>query len=277
MNYSHLCFPGFLERAFTMSYDDGYAHDIKLVEIMNKYGVKGTFNLNSFFMGKDGGTEKGRRLSFDEARELYAGHEIAAHGAKHKSLTEVSSEEGLYDVLEDRRALESEFGAVVQGMAYANGTFDDVAVENLKKCGILYSRTCKATGGFAIPRDWLRLPPTCKHKAENLFELLDEFLAPPKKSYLRPEPRLFYLWGHSYEFALDNNWEIIEDFLSKIGNRDDIYYATNIELYRYIKAYEALVFGVNGNIIYNPTAIDLYLNVWGRKMIVHAGETVTFE
>ena len=276
MNYMHLCFPGFLERAFTMSYDDGYAHDRRLVEIMNKYGVKGTFNINSFYMGKDGGTEKGRRLSFDEAREVYRGHEVAAHGAKHKSLSLVGAEEGLFDVIDDRRALEEEFGTIVRGMAYPNGTFDDESVDMIKKCGIVYSRTCKVTNGFGIPTDWLRLETTCRHKAPNLFELLDEFLAPPKKTFFRSPPRLFYLWGHSYEFALDDNWDMIERFLERIGNRDDIHYATNMELYEYIKAYDSLVFGVNGNMVYNPTSIDVYLDFWGRKIVAKAGETVTF-
>ena len=38
----------------TFSYDDGTKHDYRLVEIFNKYGMKGTFNLNSGFMLDDG-------------------------------------------------------------------------------------------------------------------------------------------------------------------------------------------------------------------------------
>jgi hypothetical protein len=113
--------------------------------------------------------------------------------------------------------------------------------------------------------------------AENLFELLDEFLAPPKKTFLRTGPRLFYLWGHSYEFDDNNDWDRIEKFLEKIGNREDIYYATNIEIYRYIKAYEALVFGVDMKSVYNPTAIDVYLDVWGKQVIAKAGEVTVIE
>ena len=40
-------FPGFLSKAFTLSYDDGPVWDRNLIEMMTKYGVRGTFNLNS--------------------------------------------------------------------------------------------------------------------------------------------------------------------------------------------------------------------------------------
>ena len=34
-------------KAVTLSYDDGTRHDIKLIDIMTKYGIKGTFNINT--------------------------------------------------------------------------------------------------------------------------------------------------------------------------------------------------------------------------------------
>ena len=40
-------FPGGAAKVFTLSYDDGIIYDRPLVEMFNKYHVKGTFNLNS--------------------------------------------------------------------------------------------------------------------------------------------------------------------------------------------------------------------------------------
>ena len=40
-------FPEGRKRALTMSYDDGADSDERLVEIFNRYGIKGTFHLNS--------------------------------------------------------------------------------------------------------------------------------------------------------------------------------------------------------------------------------------
>ncbi|MBQ8802474.1 MAG: polysaccharide deacetylase, partial [Tyzzerella sp.] len=43
-----------------------------------------------------------------------------------------------------------------------------------------------------------------------------------------------------------------------IGNREEIWYATNIEVYDYVQAYNQLVFSANGKKVYNPTAYDIY-------------------
>ena len=68
-------FPGGKAKAFTMSYDDGVEQDIRLIEIMNRFGLKGTFNLNAGLFAPEGTVyPKGqisRRLSAKRALELY--------------------------------------------------------------------------------------------------------------------------------------------------------------------------------------------------------------
>lgn len=54
MRYTMMRFPGFRRKALTLSYDDGVVNDRRLIEIMNKYGLKGTFNLNSGLFSEDG-------------------------------------------------------------------------------------------------------------------------------------------------------------------------------------------------------------------------------
>ena len=39
------------KKAITFSFDDGTIQDVRLIEILNKYGLKGTFNLNSSLLG----------------------------------------------------------------------------------------------------------------------------------------------------------------------------------------------------------------------------------
>ena len=43
-------YPGGKEKAFNMTYDDGIVQDIEFIEMLNKYGIKATFNLNSGLM-----------------------------------------------------------------------------------------------------------------------------------------------------------------------------------------------------------------------------------
>ena len=147
-------------------------------------------------------------------------------------------------------------------MAYPFGTYNDAVVASLQQCGILYSRTVESTEQFEVPTDWLRMPATCHHRNPKLMALAQTFVeSEPIRS-----PQLFYLWGHSYEFEKDDNWQIIEDFCAYMENRKDIWYATNMEIYEYTQAYHRLVFSMDSKIVYNPSAIDVYF-AWNR--IVH--------
>jgi hypothetical protein len=63
--------------------------------------------------------------------------------------------------------------------------------------------------------------------------------------------RLFYIWGHSFEFDRNDNWQHLEDICGVLANKEDIWYATNIEIYEYVKAYDALVYSADGKRVYN--------------------------
>ncbi|NLW74441.1 MAG: polysaccharide deacetylase family protein [Clostridiales bacterium] len=274
----YMRFPGGRKKAFTMSYDDGVETDIRLIEIMRKNGLKGTFNINSGLFAPEGTVyppEKfARRMSRSAAYDTYvnSGMEIACHGLTHAYLDQLPPELATYEVLRDRENLEEMFDRQIRGMAYAYGRFNDNAVETLKKCGIAYSRTVISTNSFDIPGDWHRLPATCHHNSDKLTALAKKFLEKSPTG----DPWLFYLWGHSYEFERDNNWALIEEFASYIGGQSDIWYCTNIELYDYIAAYRALKFSVNGKIVFNPTAMPVCFEMNMNKKIytISPGETV---
>ena len=264
-----LRFPNFIIKAVTLSYDDGVIYDKKLIDILDKYGLKSTFNISSGRYPKE---EGGILLTKDQATNLYLNstHEVAIHGAKHLALAEVPKEAGVKDVLTDRENLENQFGRIIKGMAYANGSVDDDVIEMVKNCGVLYARSCNSTNSFEIPTNWLKWEPTCHHNAKNLNELVDKFLGitEVKNWYWSNSPKLFYLWGHSYEFNDNDNWNVIEDFAKKVGNREDIWYCTNGELFDYVRAFDRLEFSVDGKIIKNDTNVDVYLCYYGKNILV---------
>ena len=275
---SFLRFPNFLYKAVTLSYDDGVKYDKNLLEIITKYGLKCTFNINSNTYGK---TEDSLRMPKETALKLYNSYdcEVATHGWYHLSLAEVDSAMAVKDIICDRLGLEKDFNRIIRGYAYANGSIDDGAVENLKKCGIAYARTTKSSLSFNLPTDWLRLQPTAHHKSPDLMNLVDEFLKDYDKDRFswNHSPKLFYLWGHSYEFNDDNNWDILEDFAKKIGLKEDVWYATNIEIYDYVKAYDSLIFSAEGDKIYNPTFTDVYICYFNKNYLIPKGATVSVE
>ncbi len=266
-----MLFPGGKFKALTLSYDDGVIHDKRLVDIMVKNGLKGTFNVSAGRFGNSGEY----KLSVDEMKDTYIknGMEIAVHGLHHRFMTELPDGVRCYEVMKDRESLEKLTGGIVRGMAYAFGNFDDKVVETLKHAGIAYARTTVSTEKFDIPKDWLRLPATCHHKNPKLFELAEKFINYDEKDAWRKKAQLFYLWGHSYEFNNDDNWDVIERFSEMTGGRDDTWYATNIEIYNYVAAYRSLVFNCEADVVYNPSAIDVWLYEEGKEYVVKAGET----
>ena len=280
MDRQFLRFPNFKQKAVTLSYDDGVRQDKRLVKIMVKNGLKGTFNLNSGLFNSVRDVEDKGRMTIEEALELYYpnGMEVAAHGYKHLSLAKVDSAIAINDVIKDRVELEKIFGGVIKGMAYANGSFNDEVVDLLKKCGVNYCRTVTSTRDFNLPTDWLRLPATCHHSFTDLMELAEKFVNLGKgRHFWYDPPHLFYLWGHSYEFDNQNNWDVIEKFAEYIGGREDIWYATNGEIYDYVTAFDRLEYSAEGSYIYNPSAIDVYISYKDRKYVVPSGKTINVE
>lgn len=269
-------FPEGKKKALTLSYDDGVEQDIKLIEIMKKNGLKGTFNLNSGCYAAEGTIyPKGtihRRMTKQQVTDLYtdSGMEVAVHGLTHPFLEQLPENLCLNDVIKDRENLEEQFQTIIRGMAYPYGRYNDAVVECLKCAGIVYSRTVVSTGDFRIPTDWLRLDATCHHNDPRLMELSQKFVEEEPNR----DPWLFYLWGHSYEFEANDNWSVIEKFAEYTGHKGDIWYANNIEIYEYVEAYRKLVYGMNGKRIYNPTAIDLYFEINGKVRCVKAGESI---
>ena len=265
-------------KALTLSYDDGVVQDIRLAEIMKKNGIKGTFNINSgTYLDEETVREENYgRMKLSESKVLYtnSGNEVAVHAYTHPRLELLDTTEVLSEVIEDRKSIEKEYGTIARGMAYPFGTYSDKVIEALKMCGICYSRTTKATESFGLPENWLTLDPTCHHNNPRLMELA--------KQFVEEDPRwggvwMFYLWGHSYEFDDNDNWNVIEEFCEYMGGRDDIWYATNIEIYDYVKAYENLQTSVDKKIIHNPSNTDVWAEHNGKVIKIKAGETVTLD
>lgn len=281
MRYRFLRFPKGKTKAVTLSYDDGNKADTKLIEIINKYNIKCTFNLNGDAL------RQGSGISDEQVKELILknGHEVAVHGLMHRAEGALRSIEGIKDVLDCRLELEKKYDRIIRGMAYpdsgivemSNGASYSSIKQYLKDLDIAYSRTLGGDNdSFKLPDDWHAWMPTAHHKNPKIMEYIENFLNIDYKSiYLAARyPRLFYLWGHSYEFENDSNWELLEEICQKLANKEDIWYATNIEIYDYVTAYNSLSYSADGKIIYNPTLYTIYFNIDGTDYSINPGETI---
>jgi len=269
-------FPNGKRKAFTLSYDDGVIQDKRFIELLKKYNLKATFNLNS---GTFGQTDHYAHLTVDhvkidkaEVKELYKGFEVAVHTLTHPKLTVIPSAMVAYEVAADRHTLESLVDYPVRGMAYPFGAYNQSVMDTLADCGIEYSRTVQNTKKFSLPENFLAWHPTCHHDDTELMELAEKFIQPNPR--LGAAPYLFYVWGHTYEFDNNKNWDKIEKFFEKISGKKDIWYASNIEIVDYINAVKQLRYSADGKLIYNPTGQTIWLNILDNDYGIKSGQTV---
>lgn len=225
------------KKAVTFSYDDGVTQDKRLIALFHKYGLKGTFNLNSERLGQsDTLVREGVRVSHvkvkpDEVASVYAGHEVAVHTLTHPNLASVTEDEEIVrQVEQDRENLSRLVGYEVVGMAYPGGGINytrHVADIIKERTGVKYARTTVCNYKFDVQENLYEFQPTVYHVMEmdEMFRLGKEFLE--KKS---EKVQIFYVWGHSYEFDIHDSWDRFEEFLKMISGKSDIFYGTNREV-----------------------------------------------
>lgn len=283
MRYRFLRFPGGLYKAVTLSYDDGCRDDIRFSETICAHGLKCTFNINSGFIAEKEGDW---HLTREQIKKylIDTGNEIAVHGKYHRALGKVTPVDGIRDVLECRTELENDFGMIIRGMAYPdsgitrfeNGADYSDIKHYLKDLGIVYSRTLGGDNdSFALPTDWHAWMPTAHHTNPELFSYIDKFLNEPMPPYNASQtPGLFYLWGHSFEFENNKNWDLLDRICKELSGKPDIWYATNIEIYDYVSAYDSLIFSADCSRVYNPSLITVWFSADDKLYSVKSGETL---
>lgn len=280
--YIFMRFPEGRAKAVTLSYDDGKKQDIRLSDLFTAYGMKCTFNVN-------GDTYRGQAgLTKEEVMEhiLKPGHEIALHGSYHRAPGGLRPIDGIRDVLDNRLELEQKYDRIIRGLAYPdfgitrfdNGASYEQIKSYLTHLDIAYARSLGGDNNrFYMPTDWHNWVPTASHNNPELMEWIDEFLALDVEHEGYPaarEPRLFFLWGHSYEYDDKNNWHLIESVCKKLAGHNDIWYATNMEIYEYTQGYQSLIYSANGKQVYNPSLFTVWFDVDGVTYSIKSGETI---
>lgn len=266
------CYPGGKKKAVTFSFDDGTSQDIRLVGLLNKYGLKATFNFNSGICRNAcfAVTENGKSVWDGSCalRECFEGHEIASHSLTHPILTNLSDSECLKEIVDDKKILGDVMGYEIRGFAAPGGYVDDRLIKYLKQSGICYNRTTVPTKEFSLPEDFLRWDSTghiCELLKEENKNLLSDF------KNTEQELACLYLWGHSFELnildcyskeawkGLRERWGFLEDIFRNISGSLDTWYATNIEIFDYVTAIRKAV--ITENQIENKSDRTLYFSI----------------
>lgn len=265
-------FPAGKKFAVTTSWDDGRVYDRRIVAAFNEWELKGTFNLNSgtLHKGEPLPEESKGALATCEIAALFAGHEVAIHTVTHPFLDRLDGAQIAAEVLEDRKALEELVGYPVRGMAYPYNAYSQKVLDVLRPLGIVYSRMGGVTDRCFPPADPLVWSSSGHMYAPDLLQRW-ESMVKNRWSY----GSVFFVWGHSYEFANNNDWAGLERIFKPLSGRDDTWYCTNIELFDYETARGRTAIAANKKSAYNPSAISVWLNVDGRAVEIPAGKIVS--
>lgn len=256
-------------KAFSLSYDDGVEQDVRLVKLLNQYGLKGTFNLNSGLMLQEftwthDSRMEVKRLPESTVVELYRGHEVASHTFSHPYLDNLSEWEIMKEMAADKYLLERLIGAEVAGFAAPFTYYSEVIARCAKRCGFTYARISEVTGNYKIPKDHYFWKGGKFHWDEDLEEFIDEFLRTDE------ELALCQIVGHSYDLDVMDNWDRIEAIFRRISYCDDVAAMTNLEIVRYLQAMD--VAEITDGYIRNNSKVNLWFRVDGKDFVLEPSE-----
>jgi hypothetical protein len=266
-----LLYPSFKCKAITFSYDDGVRQDREVIAILRAHHLRGTFNLN---FGQSGQAKERNgidcsHLALEESQDLYQGMEVANHTFSHPHLEGLPFEVQSDEYERNKEKLERCFGASVLGSAYPYGTYDATTLQVLRDLKVHYARTTQSTYAFHRPYNWLLWAPTIHHNDPALHDTLVRFYESDE------ELALFYLWGHAYEFALADNFALLDHFCGDIEKHPEIWNATNEEIYEYVCAAE-MVYYRNGFFV-NPSKKNVFLRAQGINLEIPSLGKIPFE
>ena len=264
-----LLYPQGKRKAFNITYDDGILQDIRFVELLNKYGVKGTFNLNSKLMEEEfewihpcGMTIK--RLSPSVAVELYKGHEIASHTLTHPDFANLSKEQIMYELSEDKKKLEGWFGCEVEGFGVPFDYYDETATECVKNCGFKYARNSEESYSYSPWEDYFNWRAGTYHVMQGFHDFVEGFFKTEE------ELALCQIVGHSYDLDTENMWEQMENILQRVSEAEDILSMTHGELVKYLQAMQVAELTEEG--IVNGSEVELWFEIDGKIISVEPGK-----
>lgn len=260
-------------KAFNVTYDDGVLQDICFVELLNKYNLKGTFNLNSRLMESEFEWvhENGcvvKRLAKEKVRTLYDGHEIASHSLTHPYMDNLSEEEIMHELKTDKVNFEILFGREIKGFAVPFDFYNKLIEKCVKKCGFEYARISEESCSFTPQSDYYKWKASVFHLDSELNQFVNSFLKTTE------ELAFFQIVGHSYDLDIENMWDKIENIFKKISADNDVLPMTTIEIIEYLKAMNRAE--INRSYITNNSNSSLWFNINGSVVEIKANDRFVF-
>ena len=201
-----------MRKIFLISFDDGTIWDRRFVELLNKYNMKATFNLNSGledFVWQYEDRFPIRRQVLADTVDLYKGHEVASHSLHHHWLNTLTPPQLSREVGDDCAAIKKLFCLQEIGFGVPFTACSEREVNIIRKY-VRYIRLSEFSDSFAPPKDPYHIPIHALYNQPDIREKIAQFA----ESDLPLS--LFVMAGHSYELEVLDHWEYMEQLLQYI-------------------------------------------------------------
>lgn len=201
-----------MDKIFLISFDDGTVWDRRFVELLNKFGMKATFNLNSgledFVWNYEDRFPVHRQI-LSETVEQYRGHEVASHSLHHHWLNSLTPSQLSREIGEDCANLKQIFGLKEIGFGVPFTACGEREVNIIRKY-VRYIRLSAFSDSFALPKDPYHIPIHALYNQPDIRQRIAAFA----RSDLPVS--FFVMAGHSYELEVLNHWDYMEQLLQYI-------------------------------------------------------------
>lgn len=262
-------YPNGKSKVFQVTYDDGVLQDVRFVELLNKYGIKGTFNLNSGLMEQEFEWMHAcgmcvKRLSKHVVKQLYQGHEVASHTLTHPYMYNLSPEAVWYEVAEDKAALQRLFDEEIPGFAVPFDYYSDLIEGCVQNSGFEYARISEESYSYKPENDYYRWRAGIFHLSPELETFVEGFLQ------TKEELAVCQIVGHTYDLDAEQIWDKMERIFQKVSQHPEVYFMTHIGLVRYLKAMRQAT--LQTGVVSNYSDLDLWFEMDGEIKVLHPGE-----
>jgi len=214
----------------TTSWDDGHPLDLRVAELLKKYGLNGTFYVPM--------TAENQTLTTPQLRELSLSFEIGSHTLHHNVLTSATEQQATREIVDSKSWVESETGLPCLMFCTPKGKYRRRHVQMIRKAGYLGLRTVELNS-LDHPRrkaGLLLMPTTIQAYPHGsltfvlnatkraAFGNLWRFVVHGRptdwpilaQSLFRDALKVggvFHLWGHSWELQQTGQWQRLEEIL----------------------------------------------------------------
>lgn len=232
----------------TTSWDDGHPLDFKILELLEKYNLKGTFYIPLT-------NSENQVMDRNMINEISKFQEIGGHTINHKYLNLLNDKEAEIEITQCKVLLEEIIGQPIFAFCFPGGKYSNRDVQILKNSGFLFGRTTNLLSSTYSQSNLMnttiqaynhRSSTLIKHcvKRFNFKAIIDNsFLIPFDRNFLKlaeysihrsiKSDGVFHIWGHSWEIEKYNLWPQIEDLFKILSVIPDIKFLSNTETWEY--------------------------------------------